>query len=87
MSTDVLKQVCTVMRARRAQLVLTEPSGIPRRISLDDRGVSGIELIDLDPVSFVTTAITTGTASLHRSTRPQHRGTSHDPIAGDTAPP
>jgi len=83
MSTDVLKQVCTVMRARRAQLVLTEPSGIPRRISLDHRGVSGIELIDLDPDSFVTTAITTGTASLHRSTGPQNRGTSHDPIAGE----
>jgi diguanylate cyclase (GGDEF)-like protein len=84
MSTDVLKQVCTVMRARRAQLILTEPSGIPRRISLDHRGVSGIELINLDPDSFVTTAITTGTASLHRSSGSQHRGASPDPIAGES---
>ena len=38
MSVDVLRQVCTVMRARRAELVLAEPSGIPRRISLDDDG-------------------------------------------------
>ena len=28
MSVDVLRQVCTVMRARRAELVLAEPSGI-----------------------------------------------------------
>ena len=38
MSVDVLKEVCTVMRARRAELILAEPSGIPRRISFDDRG-------------------------------------------------
>ena len=38
MSVDVLRQVCTVMRARRAELVLVESSGIARRISLDERG-------------------------------------------------
>ena len=38
MSVDVLKEVCTVMRARRAELILAEPSGIPRRISFDERG-------------------------------------------------
>ena len=42
MSVDVLQEVCTVMRARRAELILAEPSGIPRRISFDDRGPSGI---------------------------------------------
>ena len=83
MSTDVLRQVCTVMRARRAQLVLAELSGIPRRISLDDRGSSGVELIDLDAGSFVTTAITTRTASLHTSANAQNRGISHDSVAGE----
>ncbi len=29
MSVEVLRQVCTVMRARRAQLILAEPSGHP----------------------------------------------------------
>ena len=41
MSVDVLKEVCTVMRARRAELILAEPSGIPRRISFDDPGPPG----------------------------------------------
>ena len=55
MSVDVLKEVCTVMRARRAELILAEPSGIPRRISFDDRGASGIRAdhprraLDRDP--------------------------------------
>jgi diguanylate cyclase (GGDEF)-like protein len=83
MSTDVLRQVCTVMRARRAQLVLSEPSGLPRRITLDHRGASGVELIALDPDSLVTSAIMTGTASLHMSTGSQNRGGSKDPITGE----
>lgn len=82
MSADVLRQVCTVMRARRAQLILAEPSGIPRRISLDDHGPSGVELIHLDSASFVTQAIASGEASLHTSARPQQQGSGHDPIAG-----
>ena len=65
MSVEVLRQVCTVMRARRAQLVLAEPSGIPRRISLDDHGPSGVEPIGLDGASFVTRCIDSGLASLH----------------------
>jgi len=83
MSIDVLRQVCTVMRARRAQLILAETSGIPRRISLDDRGPSGVELINLDAASFVTDAITTGQASLHTSTNTQHRGIGYDNVAGE----
>src|ERR1700728_3378160 len=67
MSVDVLKEVCTVMRARRAELILAEPSGIPRRISFDDRGPSGIQPINLDESSIVTQAITSGKASLHNS--------------------
>ena len=74
MSVDVLRQVCTVMRARRAQLILAEPSGIPRRISLDDHGPSGVELIHLDSASFVTQAIASGEASLHTSAVRSSRG-------------
>ncbi len=81
MSLEVLRQVCTVMRARRAQLVLAEPAGIPRRISLDDHGPSEIEPITLDKSSFVTEAIEGGVASLHETTTPQ-RKSSYDPIAG-----
>ena len=65
MSVDVLKKVCTVMRARRAELVLAEPTGIPRRITFDDRGASGIEPITLHEASLVTQAIASGEASLH----------------------
>ena len=82
MSLDVLRQVCTVMRARRAQLVLAEPSGIPRRISLDERGPSGVEPISLDDSSFVSQVIETGVASLQRSAT-THQRTSYDPIAGE----
>ena len=81
MSLEVLSQVCTVMRARRAQLVLAEPAGIPRRISLDDHGPSEVEPITLDTSSIVTQAIESGVASLHTSTTPQRRS-SYDPIAG-----
>jgi diguanylate cyclase (GGDEF)-like protein len=83
MSIDVLRQVCTVMRARRAQLILAESSGIPRRISLDEGRPSGVELINLDAASFVTDAITTGEASLYTSTNAQQRGTSYDHIVGE----
>ncbi len=81
MSLEVLGQVCTVMRARRAQLVLAEPAGIPRRISLDDHGPSEIEPISLDASSIVTQAIESGRASLHTTTTAQRRST-YDPIAG-----
>ncbi len=81
MSVEVLSQVCTVMRARRAQLVLAEPDGIPRRISLDDHGTSEVEPISLDASSIITQAIETGVASLHTTTAP-HRRSSYDPIAG-----
>jgi diguanylate cyclase (GGDEF)-like protein len=81
MSLEVLSQVCTVMRARRAQLVLAEPSGIPRRISLDDHGPSDVELINLDKSSIITQAMESGSASLHSSSTPQRRS-SYDPIVG-----
>jgi diguanylate cyclase (GGDEF)-like protein len=83
MSLDVLGQVCTVMRARRAQLVLAEPSGIPRRISLDQRGPSEVEPISLDKSSFVTKVIETGVACLQNSATIQHHKTSSDPVAGE----
>ena len=82
MSVDVLKEVCTVMRARRAELILAEPSGIPRRITFDDRGASGIEPITLDEASIVTQTIYTGEASLHNSAA-EGRTESIDPIAGE----
>ena len=81
MSQEVLSQVCTVMRARRAQLVLAEPAGIPRRISLDDRGPSEVEPIRLEASSIITQAIESGVASLHSTTTPQRRSC-YDPIAG-----
>ena len=98
MSVDVLREVCTVMRARRAELILAEPSGIPRRISFDERGASGIEPITLDEGSIVTQTIATGEASLYNSAtqdhsahrRPdcgrvprRHGGPSHEPAHGD----
>ena len=82
MSLDVLRQVCTVMRARRAELILAEPSGIPRRITLDGHGPSGIEPINLEESSIVTKAIETGVASLHKSAAEHHRKVNYDSIAG-----
>ena len=82
MSVDVLKKVCTVMRARRAELILAEPSGIPRRITFDDRGASRIESIILNETSIVAQAISTGEASLHSSTT-QDGSVSVDPIIGE----
>jgi diguanylate cyclase (GGDEF)-like protein len=81
MSVDVLRQVCTVMRARRAELVLMEPSGTARRISLDEGKPSGFEAISLKGSSIVSDAIATGIASLHhgegQSSKPQA-----DPVSG-----
>jgi diguanylate cyclase (GGDEF)-like protein len=82
MSIDVLQEVCTIMRARRAELILAEPSGIPRRITFDDRGASGIEPITLDDASIVTQTIYTGQASLHNANAQDHVVTV-DPIAGE----
>ena len=82
MSVDVLKKVCTVMRARRAELVLAEPTGIPRRITFDDRGASGIESITLHEASIVTQVIASGEASLHTSAG-QDELVSVDPIVGE----
>ncbi len=80
MSVDVLKEVCTVMRARRAELILAEPSGIPRRISFDDHGASGIEPITLDDSSIVSQTIASGEAALYNT--PPQEPLSNDPIAG-----
>ncbi len=41
MSGDVLQEVCTVMRSRRAKLILAEPSGIPRLHLLRSAGTVG----------------------------------------------
>ena len=81
MSVDVLKEVCTVLRARKAELILAEPSGIPRRISFTDRGASGIEPITLTETSIVSQAIATGEAALYNT--PAHEPAAVDPIAGD----
>ena len=82
MSVDVLKKVCTVMRTRRAELILAEPTGIPRRITFDDRGASGIESITLHEASLVTQAIASGEASLHTSAE-HDEAVSVDPIIGE----
>jgi diguanylate cyclase (GGDEF)-like protein len=80
-SEDILRQVCTVMRARRAELVLVDPSGTARRISIDEGEPSGFEPITLDKRSIVGDAVATGVAALHnvdeQSGKPEH-----DPISG-----
>src|SRR5580698_45763 len=82
MSLDVLRQVCTVMRARRAELILAEPSGIPRRVALNDEGEPVIEPISLDGHSMVTHAILTGRGSLHNA-EAHHKKFDIDPIVGE----
>ena len=82
MSLDVLRQVCTVMRARRAELILAEPSGIPRRVALNDEGEPVIEPISLDGHSMVTHAILTGRGSLHNA-EAHHKKLDVDPIVGE----
>ena len=82
MSVDVLSKVCTVMRARRAELILAEPSGIPRRITFDDHGASGIKSIILNDASIVTQTINTGEASLYSSSG-EDDAASVDPIIGE----
>jgi diguanylate cyclase (GGDEF)-like protein len=81
MSREVLQEICTVMRASRAELVLAEPSGIPRRISFDEHGPSGIEPINLEETSIVTAVIRDGTATRHGDT--EHGTVFHDPIVGE----
>jgi diguanylate cyclase (GGDEF)-like protein len=84
MSIEVLHQVCTVMRARQAQLVLAEPSGIPRRLTLTEDGPSGVQPIHLDDSSFVTQAIDQQTASLHVETpTPERSRPGTDPVVGE----
>ncbi len=82
MSLDVLRQACTVMRARRAELVLAEPSGIPRRVALNEDGEPVIEPISLDGHSLVTHAILTGKGSLHNA-ESHHKKSECDPIIGE----
>jgi diguanylate cyclase (GGDEF)-like protein len=81
MSEDVLRQVCTVMRARRAELILMEPTGIARRISVEKGELSGFEPVSLEKPSIVAEAISTGSASLHnvegQSSKPEY-----DPVSG-----
>jgi diguanylate cyclase (GGDEF)-like protein len=81
MGIEVLRHVCTVMRTRRAELVLAEPLGIPRRLALTDRGPSAVEPITLDEASIVPAAIAAGTPTLYSSTstaKPEH-----DSVLGD----
>ncbi|HEY1445802.1 MAG TPA: bifunctional diguanylate cyclase/phosphodiesterase [Acidimicrobiales bacterium] len=81
MSDDVLRQVCTVMRARRAELVLAETSGMARRISIDDGETSGFELVSLEESSIIANAVSTGNASRHNIEGPGTK-TVADPISG-----
>jgi diguanylate cyclase (GGDEF)-like protein len=83
MTVEVLRQVCTVMRARRALVVFAEPTGIPRRVTLSEDGASGVEPIALDATSIVTLALETGQPSLYPTNTGQTHGMSHDPIADE----
>ncbi len=82
MSVAVLQQVCTVMRARRAFIVVAHSAGVPFRISLDDQEPLRVEIITLDPSSFVTETITSGAASMRSMADQDQRGIASDPIAG-----
>ena len=82
MSVDVLKKVCTVMRTRRAELILAEPSGIPRRITFDDRGASGIESITLARGIVRDRGCRLGPGVAPYGHRPR-RAVSMDPIVGE----
>jgi diguanylate cyclase (GGDEF)-like protein len=79
-SEDVLRQVCTVMRARRAELVLRDPSGTARRISIDEGETSGFEPVNLEEPSIVADAVASGTATLHHGEGQGKRQA--DPISG-----
>lgn len=81
MSEDVLRQVCTVMRARRAELVLTEPSGMARRISVEDGEPSAFEPVSLEESSIVAQAVSSGTASVH-NVESQSGKPEIDPVSG-----
>ncbi len=81
MTVDVLRQVCSVMRARRVMLVFAEPAGVPRRISYNERGASKTEPISLDESSIFTEAIAQGTACLLSPTGETNK-LEKDPIAG-----
>ena len=79
-SEDVLRQVCTVMRARRAELVLRDPSGMARRISIDEGEASGFESVSLEEPSIVADTVASGTATLHHGEGQGKRQA--DPISG-----
>jgi diguanylate cyclase (GGDEF)-like protein len=78
---DVLTQVCKVMRARRAQLVIAEPSQVPRQITYDANGFSEFEPIRLDEMSLIARAIASGTGSIHNGTA-QTGESEVDPVLG-----
>jgi diguanylate cyclase (GGDEF)-like protein len=80
MSEDVLRQVCTVMRARRAELVLRDPSGMARRVSIEEGETSGFEAISLEEPSIIAEAVATGTATLHNGEGQGKRQA--DPVSG-----
>lgn len=81
MSEDILRQVCAVMRARRAELVLGDSSGTARRISIDEGETSEFESITLKTSSIVGNAVSTGNASLH-NTDGQAGKPTIDPVSG-----
>ena len=83
LSVEVLDQVCTVMRARRAEIIFAEPTGIPRRISMNEHRASGLTPIRLEASSIVAQALKSGQAALHPVDKVEQRGSSWDPILGN----
>ena len=79
----VLDQVQTVMRARRAQLVLIDAVGSARRYLLSDGALKKIETISLRDASIVTTVISAGAGVLHANAPGAPApASSDDPIVG-----
>jgi len=71
------------MRARRAEIILAEPSGIPRRVSLDPLAGSKVEPLVLDESSMVARAISTQTAALHSRQKVSEDEAANDSIFGE----
>ncbi len=71
MTWAVLEQVRAVMRTRRAELILAETSGIPRRVSFDPVVGPKIEPLVLDNSSLVSEVMSTKESVL----RSRQRGT------------
>jgi diguanylate cyclase (GGDEF)-like protein len=83
MGLAVLEQVRTVMRARRAELILAEATGIPRRVLLDPAAAANVEPVVLDEQSILTKTMAEGVADLYGRSRAAGGAKQTDPVLGE----